>query len=211
MERNMQSNLICLVLLGAVFALGASGNSGEAFDFSGILPGPLQAPCQQLPEPSRFASRTLLAAGYAALPVDTEISIVTSGGYLRVDDASGSAYASSGNGSTTAEEFRVYVPGDLASTAGITAGQALILKSGLTGLFCRLAPQITNPAVLAVLCDQAAASATPLTYTGTGLSATSVPLSCSGAGALLLLSSICGFGPSNVSTSVMSFPLAGPP
>ena len=123
------------------------------------------------------------------LPPDTPLAIQTSSGtYVRSDNGSSPAYATAGSGETAPEQYLAYDPANPASTDPIQPGDTTILKSVETGQYCRLAPSPANSTQLVVLCDQpTAATATPLTYTGSGLSYNGVPLVATGPGAPLML------------------------
>ncbi len=109
------------------------------------------------------------------LPANTPISIATSAptdGYVRVDSATSAAYTSGGNGTSTPEQFLAAPHADINSLSPILPGQTALLKSAQTGQYCRLAVLGSGPE-RGMVCDQpTAATATPLTYTGSGLSTT---------------------------------------
>jgi hypothetical protein len=124
-----------------------------------------------------------------------------SGRPLHVDNATSFAYISStgGTGDPSAM-FIAYRPGNPYDATPIQPGEALQLQSQQTGKYCRLAdlPVVSSPQVVAqgastrnlarrrqaiacsiqgLICDQdSIATATVLTFTGTGLAYTSVPL-----------------------------------
>ena len=57
---------------------------------------------------------------------------------MRSDNSSSFAYAGPGNGSTQAEQFTAYHPGDLANATLIAPGESAVLQN--QGMWCRLAP-----------------------------------------------------------------------
>jgi hypothetical protein len=109
-------------------------------------------------------------------------------GYVRTDSATSPASTGTGDGTTPPEQFTAVNP--TSTSSAIEPGDTAILKSEATGMYCRLAPlPNTSPEQIGVLCDQPTpATATPLTYTGSGLStAEGVPLVSSGPGGPLVL------------------------
>ena len=125
-----------------------------------------------------------------SLPTNIPITIKTADGFARVDNSSSPAYPGSGMGSSPAEQFRAYDPSNPTNASEtIAPGEPTILRSELTGQYCRLAPLPSNSTQIGMLCDQPTpATATPLIYTGSGLTSTSgVPLVSSGPGQPLLL------------------------
>ena len=141
------------------------------------------------------------------MPANGPINIVTSNGYVRTDNASSPAYVGNGTGGTPPEQYVAYPPSNPTGSA-ILPGQTAILRSNQTGLFCRLAPLPSNSTQLGLVCDQpTAATATPLTYTGSGLSSNGVPLVSSGPGAPMLLANTTTV-PATSGASNMTFPQA---
>jgi hypothetical protein len=108
---------------------------------------------------------------------------LSGGGSCRVDSATSfMACPEGGNGSTPPEQFVPLRP-DGGQTP-IQPSEKVLLKSELTGLYCRVS---TDPGTgrSQVLCDQpTAATATPLTYTGTGISYNGRPFINDGSGAV---------------------------
>ena len=103
---------------------------------------------------------------------------------LHVDNATSFAYISStgGTGDPSAM-FIAYRPANPYDATPIQPGEALQLQSQQTGKYCRLADLpaglVSPPAcnTQGLICDQSSlATATVLTFTGTGLAYTSVPL-----------------------------------
>ena len=142
--------------------------------------------------------------------MDTPINIVTgSGSYVHNDNTTSPSLSGTGDGSTAPEQYRAYDPANPASTDPIQAGDTTILRSEQTGQYCRLAPLPTNSSQLGMICDLAtAASATPFTYTGSGLSYNGIPLVSTGPGAPLVLANTTT-SPVSASGDQLSFPLAG--
>ena len=142
------------------------------------------------------------------MPANRPIEILTSSGFVHVDNGSSPAYVGNGTGSTPAEQFTAYSPSN-ATASSILPGETAILRSNLTGLYCRLAPLPSNSTQLGMVCDQpTAATATPLTYTGSGLSTTNgVPLVAAGPGAPLLLANT-STSPVTPSSTNITFPVA---
>ncbi len=85
------------------------------------------------------------------------------------------------------EVYAAYDPASPSGTAPIQPGQTAILKNLATGQFCRLAATPTPPEI-GMICDQPSiATATSMTYTGSGLSYNGTPLEAAGPGEPLLL------------------------
>jgi hypothetical protein len=100
------------------------------------------------------------------------------------------AAVGSGNGSTVPEQFYAYHSASTSDTTPIEAGDTTILRSKQTGLYCQTAA-IPSTNQQGVLCDVATpASATVLTYTGSGLSYNGVPLSTTGPSQTLVLDAL---------------------
>ena len=130
---------------------------------------------------------TLFVPAGPPLPANTPVSLLSSAGYVRDDNSSSPAYTAAGTGDTAAEQFVAISPSAPNSISPIQPGQTAILQSVATGQYCRLAP-IGTGTELGMVCDQpTAATATPLTYTGSGLSYAGVPLVATSAGAPLVL------------------------
>jgi hypothetical protein len=143
------------------------------------------------------------------LLVNMPISLVTgSGAYVMVDTAASPAIAANGTGATAPEQFIAVQPNATASITPIQPGGEAILRSVATGAYCRLAPTPANQSQIGVVCDQAsAAAATPLTYTGNGLSHNGVPLAATVPGGPLLLANTTS-SPTTSASEVLSFPSA---
>jgi len=126
---------------------------------------------------------------------------------VRVDSSSGFMYLGpdGGDGSTPPEQFYAYAAGNLGSTAPILPGDAIVLKSAQTGMYCRLsslsqtgrrrlqqAPQLPPgcSASQGMVCDQSSPEgATAMVYTGAGLEYNGTPLvPLAGSGVLVLSS-----------------------
>ena len=121
---------------------------------------------------------------------------------VRADNSSSLLYlGDGGDGSTPPEQFFMYRAGDLDSTAPIRPGDAVILKSVQTGMFCRLRSfsaaelqQLQLPpgcsASQGMVCDQSSPEgATAMVYTGAGLEYNGTPLvPLAGSGVLVLSS-----------------------
>jgi hypothetical protein len=137
------------------------------------------------------------------------ISLVTGGGaYAMVDGAASPASSGNGTGTTAPEQFTAVHPGATGSITPIQPGGTAILRSVATGAYCRLAPTPANQTQIGVVCDQAsAAAATPLTYTGNGLSYNGVPLAATTPGGPLLLSNTTS-SPTSSASEMLSFPSA---
>ncbi len=122
------------------------------------------------------------------LPTNTPLSISTgSGSYVRTDNATGAAYSSAGSGATAPETFTAVDPSAPNSISPIQPGGTTLLQSTQTGMYCRLAT-LSPGTEQGMVCDQpTAATATPFTYTGSGLSYQGVPLVSPGPGAPLVL------------------------
>jgi hypothetical protein len=146
------------------------------------------------------------------LPVNTPISIITAtGDFVRNDNTSSLAYTGSGGGTTAAEQYTAVNPSNPTSTSPIQPGHAALLFNKETGKFCRLQPLATNMTQIGMVCDLPSPSgATPLTYTGNGLStSTGVPLVASGPGQPLLLANTTASQP-GPNDAVLYLPQAPP-
>ena len=109
---------------------------------------------------------------------------------VRVDSTSGFMYLGPGGSdrSTPPEQFFMYAAGNVGSTAPILPGDAIILKSAQTGMFCRLrsfsqteVQTLQLPpacsAAQGMVCDQSSPEgATIMVYTGNGLEHNGTPL-----------------------------------
>jgi hypothetical protein len=85
---------------------------------------------------------------------------------VRNDGTPDAAYVGNGDGNSLPEQYVAYIPGDLASKTPVQPGQTAILRSRLTGKFCKLTvlPPGTQQGMV---CDQdTAGTATVFKYTG---------------------------------------------
>jgi hypothetical protein len=120
------------------------------------------------------------------LPTNKPISIKSGSSYVRTDTTPGAATVGSGSGTSLPEQYVAYTPSNLASTAPVQPGDTAILRSRLTGQFCKLATLPSGKQ--GMVCDQAtAATATVFKYTGSGLEYNNQPLVATGAGQPLVL------------------------
>jgi hypothetical protein len=134
--------------------------------------------------------------------VDTPFSLLApSGAYVRNDNSSAMAYASSGSGTTDPEQYVAYHPSNTSERSPVLPGQTTYMQSEQTGMWCRLAPNPANATQLGMVCDQpTAATATAFTYTGDGLAVDGIKLVVPGPGQPLLLA--------NTTTSPVTGPTA---
>jgi hypothetical protein len=131
---------------------------------------------------------SLLRAAPVALPTNTPLKIKTAAGYVRTDATPDAASVGIGDGNSLPEQFVAYSPADLASTAPVQPGATAILRSRLTGKFCKLVALPSGGQ--GMVCDQDTASMSSVftyTYTG-GLSYGGRELVSSGTGQALVLS-----------------------
>ena len=106
---------------------------------------------------------------------------------VRVNSQPDLAATGSGSGSTTPEQFYAYNPASITDTTPIKGGQTTILRSKQTGLYCRLAT-VPGSSQKGMMCDASTpASATVLTFTGSGLAYNGVPLAPTGPNQTLVL------------------------
>ncbi len=85
----------------------------------------------------------LLAA--SAIPIGVPINIMGRNNVRsRSDNSTSLAYMRPGDGSTATEQYLASRPGAPGNMAPISPGDTVILRSLLTGLFCRLAPAPAN-------------------------------------------------------------------
>jgi hypothetical protein len=119
------------------------------------------------------------------------------------------AMSGTGDGTTKPEQYRAYDPANLTDTSPILPGEAAILRSEETGLYCQLRPTLENATQIAMYCDQATPStATTVTYTGSGLSYNGVPLVSTGPNTPLLLANTTAVPPT-ASDDELTFSPAG--
>jgi hypothetical protein len=119
------------------------------------------------------------------------------------------ALSGTGNGTTKPEQYRAYDPTTLNDPTPILPGETAILRSEETGLYCQLRPTPENATQIAMYCDQASPStATPVTYTGSGLSYNGVPLVSTGPDTPLLLANTTTVPPT-ASSGQLTFSPAG--
>ncbi len=147
------------------------------------------------------------------LPANSPIAIACASGlYDRADNSSSLVYSAPGTGTSAPERFFALHPADLAQTLPVEAGEAAILRSVATGLYCRLEPNPRNATQIGVRCDGlTAAAATQLVYTGGGLrTREAVPLACGGPGEPLLLANTSVRQPGPTSDD-LTFQPTGPP
>ena len=145
------------------------------------------------PLPQAVTSAPLSHPPHSGPPITPGIPLnimpdAAAGQTVHADSLTSFAYQASGDGSSYAEQFYAYNSLNLANTAPIQPWQTTILKSRQTGQYCHLAPLPASPSLQGVVCDQAtAATATVLTYTGTGLKYNNVALAPTGPGSALVL------------------------
>jgi hypothetical protein len=143
------------------------------------------------------------------LVANSAINILTSSGsYARVDNLTSPAVTSTGYGTTSPQQFIATHPASPNSTTPIQPGETAILRSVATGAYCRLTAVPSNSLQLGMVCDQpTAATATVLTYTGSGLSYNGVPLVATALGGPLLLANTTT-SPATPASANLSFPVA---
>jgi hypothetical protein len=123
------------------------------------------------------------------------IAINTENGYLSVTSTATSMITNAtATGTSPAEQFILTPAGS--STAPIEPGTSTIVQSVATGLYCRVVPDTQE-----VKCDQpTAATATPVTYTGSGLVYNGVLLGSSGPNQTTSFSTTTTIDPSSPGT-----------
>jgi hypothetical protein len=143
------------------------------------------------------------------LAANSAVNIQAAGGaYVRVDNITAPAFVAYGTGTSPAEQFIAAHPAAPDSTAPIQPGQTAILRSVATAAYCRLVPMPANTTQLGVVCDQpSAATATPLLYSGSGLSYNGVPLAATAPGAPLLMANTTA-APATPTSDDLTFPAA---
>jgi hypothetical protein len=128
---------------------------------------------------------------------------------VRNDNTSSAAYVGSGNGTSPPELYTAYDPDNLGSYNPIQPGETALLQNLQTGMYCQLRSMPTNATQLGMFCDQPTpATATIMTYTGSGLTYDGIPLVASGPGAPLLLANTTAIAPGPRDDN-LSFPPAG--
>jgi hypothetical protein len=130
-----------------------------------------------------------------SIPALQPISIGTSiGGCLAVNNATSPVYTSTGNctGSSTTQQFKIRPAtgggSSIAPGTPIQPGAGVIIESVETGMYCRVAVVDGGQGLLCDVTDPALA--TPVTYTGSGLSYGGLPLESGAPGAPLVVSPV---------------------
>jgi hypothetical protein len=145
------------------------------------------------------------------LPANSPINIKTpapTAGNVRSDSPTAFAYVGSGDGTSLPEQYIAVDPANPSSIDPIRPGEAAVMKSAQTGMYCRLAPTGTGTE-RGMLCDQPSlAGATPLTYTGSGLALDGVPLVSTSPGSPLVLANSTS-KPLGPTSDDLAFPPAG--
>ena len=112
-------------------------------------------------------------------------------------------------GTTLPEIYTAYHPNNMGSSVPIQPGETAILQNEQTGQYCQLRGLPSNSSQLGMFCDQPTpATATVMTYTGSGLSYQGQPLVASGPLAPLLLANTTKVPPGPMDDN-LSFPPAG--
>jgi hypothetical protein len=117
---------------------------------------------------SASASTPITPAGPAIAPA-LPVSFNTGDGYLSVPNTATAMFTNAtGTGNSPAEQF-ILTPATGSSTAPVLPGTTTIVQSVATGMYCRVVPGTTATSQ-EIKCDQpTTATATPMTYTGSGL------------------------------------------
>jgi hypothetical protein len=97
----------------------------------------------------------------------------------------------SSDGSSASEQFTFY-SNSLDQGSALTAGSTMLIKSIKTGMFCRVIT--ASDGLTKIKCDVTAASATTMTYTGSGFAYNGQSLNNPGGSKPLFLSSVPGIG-----------------
>jgi hypothetical protein len=174
-------------------------SSGLAYNGQPILPvGPGG---QMVVVPNSLSSSTgsggstsasLTPAGPVVKP-GLPITIQTEDGYLSVPNTATAMFPNAtATGNSPAEQF-VLTPATGSSTAPVLPGTSTVVQSVATGLYCRVVPDTQE-----IKCDQATpATATPMTYTGSGLVYNGLLLGTSASGQPATFSSTAAIDPSS--------------
>jgi hypothetical protein len=110
------------------------------------------------------------------------------GELVRNDNTTSYAYVGNGTGISPPEQYLAFHDGDLTNSSLIQPYETTVLQSVETGLWCQLRPLPSNTSQIGMICDQpTAATATVMTYTGSGLAYNGIDLVASGPGLPLLL------------------------
>ena len=144
------------------------------------------------------------------LLANTPINILTSTGQpVRNDNTTSAAWVGIGNGTSPPELYTAYDPNNLGSYDPILPGETALLQNLQTGKYCQLRSMPANATQLGMFCDQPTpATATVMTYTGSGLSYNGIPLVDAGLGTPLLLANTTT-APPGPNNDNLSFPPAG--
>ena len=112
-------------------------------------------------------------------------------------------------GTTLPEIYTAYHPSNMGSSVPIQPGETAILQNQQTGQYCQLRGLPSNSSQMGMFCDQPTpATATVMTYTGSGLSYQGQPLVATGQYAPLLLSNTTKVPPGPMDDN-LTFPPAG--
>jgi hypothetical protein len=122
-----------------------------------------------------------------SVAANTPITISTTSGCLAVDSTTYPMYSASPCSTSPTQQFVLQPANGSTTAAEIQPGEQTIIQSVETGLYCRVAT--LDGGQQGMVCDVSSPSqATPVTYTGTGLSYGGQPLAAGGAGQALLVS-----------------------
>jgi hypothetical protein len=89
-------------------------------------------------------ARRILSGEHAVGRVIARPFTGPSGAYVRTDNTSSFAYPGTGHGTTPPEEFTAYLASNTSQRSPIEPGQATLIQSTQTGMWCRLAPLPSN-------------------------------------------------------------------
>ena len=143
------------------------------------------------------------------LPVGTPLSIRTANGsFVRTNNATAAATCSAGDGTTRPEQYSAIDPANLNSVNPIKPGQTTVIKSAQTGQYCRLA-KVNTAGEMGMICNQTSSStATPFTYTGSGLAVNGIPMVQTTPGGPLVLANSTRT-PLTATSDDLTFPAVG--
>jgi hypothetical protein len=168
-------------------------SSGLVYDGQQILPIGPGGSMVVVPSGTGSTTTTPITPAGPVVKPGLPITIQTEDGYLSVPNTATAMFPNAtATGNSPAEQF-VLTPATGSSTAPVLPGTSTVVQSVATGLYCRVVPDTQE-----IKCDQATpATATPMTYTGSGLVYNGLLLGTSASGQPATFSSTAAIDPSS--------------